>query len=379
MKIWEDYSFYDLVNLESEDENKKYIAKALLTFKTLAKIYQAKIESDQEAMSEHKLVLEYLDQLNHTFELLRIKYLFNSESLKIDMSDSGFMNFVEINALDVEAQNLKNSFILDSEQTSLKEQMITHMFTHESESPELLEKMGKSRFRQLLGQKKHFSFFNEGKLTLKSEDDKYRRYFYHWACFDKRSNMPYIYLLEFDHDLAYPALHEDKDHFERFLTIIKSEGSRAPAAGIVAMAIDQRLEDVHPQILKRICIGPMYSAAFSVGLDEEQTRIFEQGDQDQKFVFHITEQFVFAQGHSIIQNSKMINGILESEKIRQSFYLPKPKNITEYSDFNELEAQKASLIRKSVIMPYKLHQHSGNYYKNHKIISFTPEGEINGI
>ena len=163
------------------------------------------------------------------------------------------------------------------------------------------------------------------------------------------------------------------------MKIIRSEGSRAPAVGIVAMAIDHRLESIHPKMLKRICIGPMYSQSFSVDLDEKVQRFFETGDEGRKFVFHLTEQFVFSTGQSVIKDQEVLENMLAGKRVRERFYIPKPNHVDDYAVFNELEEQKASLIRKTVVMPYKLHQHRQDLYRDCKIISFTKDGMINGL
>ncbi|MCI5137649.1 MAG: hypothetical protein D3922_04365, partial [Candidatus Electrothrix sp. AR1] len=145
------------------------------------------------------------------------------------------------------------------------------------------------------------------------------------------------------------------------------------------MAIDHRLESIHPKMLKRICIGPMYSQTFSAGLDENVQRFFETGDDGRKFVFHLTEQFVFSAGQSVIKDQEILGNMLAKKQVRERFYIPKPTHVDEYAVFNELEEQKASLIRKTVVMPYKLHQHRQDLYTGCKIISFTKDGTINGL
>ncbi|MCI5223384.1 MAG: hypothetical protein D3924_12095, partial [Candidatus Electrothrix sp. AR4] len=226
---------------------------------------------------------------------------------------------------------------------------------------------------------KLFLFFNKGELIPLMNGDTVKKYLYYWACYDKTSNMPYIYLLEFEQDAEAESLEQNDAAFDQFIKVIRSEGSRAPAVGIVAMALDQRIEWIHPKMLKRICIGPIYSRSFSVDLPEDTETLLKQGDEGRKFVFHLTEQFVFSAGRSIIKDQKILGKMLAGERVRERFYIPKPTDVDEYAVFNELEEQKASLIRKTVVMPYKLHQHLQDLYSGFKIISFSKDGTINGL
>ncbi|MCI5191344.1 MAG: hypothetical protein D3905_16500, partial [Candidatus Electrothrix sp. AS4_5] len=322
-----------------------------------------------------------LKKLSYTFELLRIRYLFNSsDSLKIDKSDSGFVNFYEISCLETDLTRQQEQAPVADKRQALKQEIVARLLEKQEDPEDLLAEMAENVYQQGLIREKLFLFFNKGELLpLKNGTSNRRKYLYYWACYDKTSNMPYIYLLEFEQDTEEEALHTSDRAFANFMKIIRSEGSRAPAVGIVAMAIDHRLESIHPKMLKRICIGPLYSHSFSVGLDSELQRFFEAGDEGRKFVFHITEQFVFSAGQSVIQDQKILGKMLAGKRVRERFYIPKATQIDEYAEFNELEKQKASLIRKTVVMPYKLHQHRQDLYTDCKIISFTKDGMINGV
>jgi hypothetical protein len=381
MLDWDEYSIHDLVKLDQQDEHVKYMTKTLTAFRILEQLYELKEERDQEALTEHVIIRSFLKKLSYTFELLRIRYLFHpSDSLKIDKSDSGFVNFYEISRLETDLTRQQEQIPVTDKRQSLKEQIVDQLLEKQKDPESLLAEMAENVYQLGLNRKKLFLFFNKGELLpLKNGDSNNRKYLYYWACYDKKSNMPYIYLLEFEQDGDMEALEKDDVAFDAFLKIIRSEGSRAPAVGIVAMAIDHRLESIHPKMLKRVCIGPMYSQSFSVGLDEKVQQFFEVGDDGRKFVFHLTEQFVFSAGQSVIKDQKVLGNMLAGKRVRERFYIPKPTNVDNYSVFNELEEQKASLIRKTVVMPYKLHQHRQDLYRDCKIISFTQDGMINGI
>ncbi len=380
MLDWDDYSLHDLVALEQRDDHVKYMTKTLTAFKAVEQLYDLKKERDREALTEHEIVLVFLKKLSYTFELLRIKYLFSrSDSLKIDKSDSGFVNFYEISQLETDLVR-RNEQAFEDKGHALKGQVVSYLLEKRQHPKKMLAQMADNVYRKGLIREKLFLFFNPGELIpLKNGKTERRKYLFYWACYDKTSNMPYIYLLDFEQDGQAPALHENSDSFDEFLKVVRSEGSRAPAVGIVAMAIDQRLEQIHPKMLKRVCIGPIYSHSFSVGLPEPMQQLLDAGDEGRKFVFHLTEQFVFSAGQTVIKDQATLGDLLTGERVRERFYIPKPADVDEYAVFNELDEQKASLIRKTVVMPYKLHQHVQDLYTDFTIISFSKDGSIHGL
>jgi hypothetical protein len=377
---WDSYSIYDLVALENKDEYTRYITDTLTAFKTIELVYKIKSERDSEAVEEYAIVLNYLKKIIYTFDTIRLKYLYNpTDFLRIDKSDSGFVNFYEILQLETElAKNTPKPSLADEDAS--KEKLLISLLQKGHDDAGLLTKLARIKYLRKLDGKNNFLLFNEGTLTLKEEDGQgKRKYLYYWACFDRLTNRPFIYLLDFEQDADVPALHEDEAMWKRFITVIKSEGSRAPAAGVVAMAIDQRLENIHPKLLKRICLGPIYSKSFSEELDDDLKEFLLVSDDGREFIFHITEQFVCSFGQTIIKDSGTLGQLAETRKVRERFFIPQPSDIYEYTTFDELDTQKASFIRKSVIMPYKLHQHLARRYKGYHVISFSRSGNINGI
>ena len=381
MLDWDDYSLHDLVTLEEQDDQIRYMAKTLTAFKAVEAIYMLKEERDIEASEEHRIVLFYLRKLYKTFNLLRKKYLFHAtDRLRIDKSDSGFANFYEISLLESGLQTHSEESVRKVTGYALKEKIVSSLVSNNPVSKELLAELAQWQYLNGLRRDDLFLFFNAGTLVFRGQaPTEKRKFFYHWSCYDKSTNRPYIYLLDFEQDSEAPYLLENKEAFDQFLQVIRSEGMRAPAAGLVAMAIDQRLEHIHPKMLKRICLGPIYSPSFSVGLSDDVLRVLNTGDKGKQFVFHLTEQFVFSIGQTIIQDRRTLGKLVAAERVRERFYMPGPADIDSLAEFHELEEQKASIIRKTVLMPYKIHQHAEDVFKGFHIISFTRNGSINGV
>ena len=368
--------------IECKDDYAKYINKMRLAFSILMKVYTVQQDRDHEAEKEQEVVLFSIQKLMNTFELLRYKYLFNQKQfLKIDQTDSGFVHFSEIMGIQTDIPFKSDKLSLCDDVYDIKENMISFMLNNHEQPLDDLEKMSNLKYLQGLNEHELFLFFNPGRLTLLSDEcsDTHRKYSYHWACYDKTTNMPYIYFLEFDQSIESEPLENNMENADRFYDVIKQEGSRVPAAGIVARAIDQRLPDIHPKVLKRICIGPIYSSHFSENIEESVSSVLLYADEGEQFIFHLTEQFVFSEGSVAIKNQGMLSKILSETKVREKFSLPNPESIDGHDMFNELDEQKASMIRKQVIMPHAIHQHIENLFENSSIISFNKEGNINGI
>ncbi|MCI5142222.1 MAG: hypothetical protein D3909_11000, partial [Candidatus Electrothrix sp. ATG1] len=218
MLDWDDYSIHDLVTLEQQDEHVKYMTKTLTAFRILEQLYELKEERDQEALTEHVIVRSFLKKLSYTFELLRIRYLFHpSDSLKIDKSDSGFVNFYEISHLETDLARQKERAPVEDKRQALKEEIVSRLLEKQKDPEDLLAKMAENVYQLGLIREKLFLLFNEGKLLpLKNGDTNKRKYLYSWACYDKTRNMPYIYLLEFEQDGDVEALDKSDAAFDAF-------------------------------------------------------------------------------------------------------------------------------------------------------------------
>lgn len=162
------------------------------------------------------------------------------------------------------------------------------------------------------------------------------------------------------------------------MQVVKHEGSRAPDLAILAAAIDDGLEEIHPKVLKRVCIGPVFSR--HLVRDEEysedplcrgltQLLLKECGPED--FVLFFDDEIVFS------KDQQLIRKLFAASRVREVFHIPE----------DDLEAYKrrASVVHRNVILPHALLQHidgAGSElpgFDECRKITYTEEGELHGV
>jgi len=134
--------------------------------------------------------------------------------------------------------------------------------------------------------------------------------------------------------------------------VLRAEGSRAPDVGILALAIDDALDPIHPKIVKRLCIGPLYTplllAQRPTG-DADAPSMFatllqQHGRRPDDFVLQLCDEIVFSKAQQVTRSLLSPRG-----KVREIFA------ITETDP--ECYARRASVVHHNVVMPHDLLQH----------------------
>ncbi len=348
-----------------EDELIKYFRQIFTTFEVLKAIYRVQFEKGNK---EAQVVYEYLEKLFYTFQVLRIKHLYSDQekNLKLDKTDSGYPNHYDFFSLQTDLRDREGKRYAVPKQNALKREMLDFMFKHGKQPEALLPKMAERVYLDMLEKDKLFLPFNSGMLGAVGKNKKEHLYMCYWSCFNAEDNLPYVYLMTFTSTLpGGDPLHENKEALAAFRETVKSEGSRAPKLNIVASGIDTALDDVHPKILKRIRLGPFYSLNFSENLAPELKELFAHGDEHRHFALFMESEFVTSK-KQIVSSSFFSKG-----KIREIFFVPEHQM--------EFYEKGISGLERSVILPYKLHQHANKLFAGYKVFSYDKKGVIHGI
>lgn len=365
----------DIALLGNKDEYAQYFNQMAMMFKLMIAAFS---RQEENGNSEGQVVREFMGKLLFTIEALRLKSLYDpSHSLAIDVTESGFPNFVEITYL------LNDLITRDQElaklppRTILKRQMLDHMMTKKAPPPlDLQWLVGKRDYLKMIDTDKLFLAFTPGKLTLQFENESSRNYSYAWGCYDPVTNRPYVHILIFDQDKREDPLEPGSPTLHQFMQTVMSEGSRVPDIGILALAIDDRLETMHPKVLKRIGIGPVYSRfllqSSPAGNDERQKNVsplLEQyGERNDDFVLFFRHETVFSE-HQV----QVTKSFWRGPRVREVFYIPQIDP--------ECVAAKASLIHRYMLMPHRIAQHldeCAGQFDRYKKLTYDYEGGVHG-
>jgi hypothetical protein len=153
--------------------------------------------------------------------------------------------------------------------------------------------------------------------------------------------------MTFDQDAGEEPLEQKGAAYAKLLEVLRAEGSRAPDVGILALAIDDALDPIHPKILKRLCIGPLYAPMLlerhPPDPDDPAAAVLgpliqRHGRRPDDFVLELRDEIVFSKAQQVTRSLLAPRG-----KVREIFA------ITETDP--ECYARRASVIHHHVLLP----------------------------
>ena len=372
----------DYALLQGKDDYTRYFNLLSRAFTMLRKLYRI---DGSESSFEANLVYDYLSRLLYTAEALRMKYIHSpshKRMLWLDLSDSGLPNSQDISLLSVDLLHKTERMRELPSAAMLKQQLLDHIFAHGQDSPELLWQLAERTYLQMLEEDKVFLSFmlDEENIRLQpNTKEGVRTYICAWGCYDFKTNRPYIHLMTFEQDPEATPLKARGPNHLKLLEIVQAEGSRVPDIGILAMAIDDALETIHPKILKRISLGPIFTPMLlsqeGVTLDEKHSAMFKllssyAGQDD--FVLLLTHEIVFSKRQEFSRSIFAPNG-----RVREVFHLPE--------DDPESYARRASTVHKHALMPHGVAQHLDEgiketvpELKDARIFTYDAKGAVYG-
>lgn len=361
--------------LSDKDEYGQYFRLLRQAFTILTKWYE-KIGADFES----KTVANALIRLLNTAEALRLKYTYDLEHfLKVDLTESGFPNYLEIEA--VSNDYLRKDEILPTLPTlsTLIRMLLDHLFKYREDSAGLLCRLSQRSYLTALTADKIFFPFTPGELVCQKERTKNgaRQYIFTWFTFDFRTNLPFVYIMTFEQDAREEALEDRGSAWKEFSEAIFAEGSRASQLRLVAEGIDNRLTYIHPKVIKRICLGPIYAGFLMDNYQDNSDKwqqafksLIEKTQCDDGFVMLLTDEILFSKGEVKV-------GSIFNSKVRQVFHVPE--------DDLECYVRGISVVHRYALLPHCLWQEAANNevlrqlgFANFKPLTFNKEGIING-
>jgi hypothetical protein len=342
----------NFATLAGRDEYGRYFDLLSTVIQRLRACYRAQ---DQGATYEAGIVPAFMEKLLATIGLLRVKYTYattGSRPLWVDLTESGFPNAMELSQVQQDLARRRERLLELPVPIALKRAVLDALMQDLAEPPELLAQLSERTYFDLLDESKLFLPFVLGDLTLRSTDADHRSYVVSWACYDFATNRPYVHVMTFDHDIGQDPLEARGPGWRRFVEVLRAEGSRAPDVGILALAIDDAIEQIHPKILKRLCIGPLYTPLpLARGASDPgdapstfATLLQRHGRRPDDFVLQLCDEVVFSKAQQVSRSLLSPRG-----KVREIFA------ITETDP--ECYARRASVVHHNVVLPHDLLQH----------------------
>ncbi len=204
---------------------------------------------------EIQLFKQYCDLILYSIEAMRVKYMYDEDdNMKIDLTDSGFPNYLEFrylfNDLELRKQYQEKLTNVDV----IKDEFLdTLLHRKEPIKKRKLFQAASIVYYTSVEQKFIFNRFVQGKIIKAPEAIK-ADYMVSWSFYDVSHNRPFICFMYFN----YNGKDVNKYRNEIY-QVLKDSADRDMNLDAMAYAIDRKLEDVHPKHIKRIDLGPLHN------------------------------------------------------------------------------------------------------------------------
>lgn len=360
----------DHLALADAHATRRYFAKFDRILGHLDKVAELAAASDRLGKIELDVLRAYLQGLSGTFEALSNKYLMAGRvsallprSLSIDVTDSGFPVYSELLQMANDAHQVDQHLGNLAPAADLKKDMVRHILNELEVPVQLQFALSQRLYYERLAKRNLFWAQNDPAIVwLGTDDDERRRYVVHWAVYDSRVNIPTIYLMLLD-DTGSTALPRDEKRWPRAQSHLMAQSVSALKLLTIAQGFDRDFDHLHPKLLRRIHLGPMYSHAFTrqtgplAGILEDakggagndwalawtvETLLSERVETERKGFFGSVEREIFRLNHF---------GRTEDEtgasEVRRSIILPQRP----YQVLEERDPPGFRGVRKYVVSP----------------------------
>ncbi len=311
--IIDNFGELDSVRFETTDQYIEY-------FDFIKNAFNRLIESLKSRSADNPIEIailkDFLQKYLNTVEILRLKYLFDSDNkMAIDLTDSSFPNYLELRKLDSEKEKAKTVLSKLASKDSLKQEVLDYMFERKAQPLHLLKKLGKITYHEALQNEPHMGLYNPGSMHEIGKNKKgQKKYLYNWASYDSMTNRPFIYILAFE--FTNNTINLQKEGLAAFEDIIKKHSHNSSPLKVIATEIDNAAESIKPKILKRIDIGPIYCKYSKE--NHEISKIVQEKMSDEDYAFFYTSEIV----NSVGEKEEKAGGIFSSTKqLRQIFFV----------------------------------------------------------
>lgn len=255
------------------------------------------MRDDRSPLYKHGLiagiVAEYIARLENSFACWNNRLGF-MESFRIGRAESGFPVFQNVMELENDRRTAGERLATIPKPAELRAEMADFILRHKEFPAALQRSMAERLYLEYVDGGEIFAPFLLAQTARVSVNPKTQRPYYlvHWATFDGSANLPLVYMLTVEDssediirqlvtsdgrlndkvDLPLPVeglLNPDLAH--RFDDFTEKNSAYALSPMTIAANLDKDFADLHPKQLRRVVLGPFYSA----GITEHNSTVSE--------------------------------------------------------------------------------------------------------
>ena len=312
-----------------------------------------------------KVVAEYIARLEKSFSCWKNRLGF-VDSFRISRAESGFPVFQNVLELENDSRQAQQRLANIPEAGELRAEMADFILRHKEFPAALQKSMAERLYLEDVKDGVVFGPFTLARTANVSVNPKTMRPFYlvHWASFDGTANLPLIYMATIEDssesmvgqlvdengklnekvDIPLPVeglLNPELAH--RFDDFTEKNSAYTLSPATIAGNLDKDFPELHPTQLRRVVLGPFYSA----GITEHNSAVAEVLSKVRKpesaWLLTWTIQEVYSKGERPGRK-----GLWSSEKDIQEFYIN--------TDDLEAARQGVSSYEKHALIPHEAYQ-----------------------
>lgn len=235
--------------------------------------YLAKVAAEMEAegrltRTEARVLGRYVAGVVATFRALNDKYLMTGKAeaasrLTIDRHESGFPVAQELMMMAVDAQQADKHLAGMASEAELKDRMIRTIVGELKLPAGLQFALSQRLYFEALKAGGIFWLRNDPDAQWLGQEGERRKYLVHWAVWDSGVNLPVVYLMDLE-DSGKKPLPNDDYRWPQLQQKVLAQSVGGLKLLTIATGFDADFEGLHPRRLRRITLGPMYSAGFTL-------------------------------------------------------------------------------------------------------------------
>ncbi|TGQ71359.1 MAG: hypothetical protein E5V49_07940 [Mesorhizobium sp.] len=312
-----------------------------------------------------KIVAEYIARLDKSFSCWRNRLGF-MDTFRISRAESGFPVFQNLLELENDRQQADARLANIPQAGELREEMADFILRHK-EFPEALQKsMAERLYLEDVKSEQTFGPFTLAQTAKVSVNPKTARPYYlvHWATFDGSANLPLVYMVTVEDsseamvrqlvdrngklndkvDIPLPVdglLNPELAH--RFDDFTEKNSAYALSPATIAVNLDKDFEPLHPKQLRRVVLGPFYSAGITDNNSTVTEVLAKVRKPENAWLLTWTIQEVYSKSEKPGRK-----GLFSSEKTTQEFFIN--------TDDLEAARQGVSSYENHALIPHEAYQ-----------------------
>ncbi len=312
-----------------------------------------------------QVVVEYIARLEGSFSCWRNRLGF-MESFRISRAESGFPVFQNVLELENDRRQAETRIAAIPEPDALRAEMADFILRHKAFPAALQRSMAERLYLQEVQDGQTFTPFILPKTVKVSVNPKTGRPYYlvHWGAFDGAANLPLVYMamvedsspkvvealvsrdgkLNANVEIPLPVdglLNPELAH--RFDDFAEKNSAYSLSPATIAGNLDKDFDTLHPKQLRRVVLGPFYSAGITEHNSAVSDVLAKVRKTENAWLLTWTVQEVFSMAETPVRK-----GLWSSQPAREQFHIN--------TDDLEAARQGVSSYEKHALIPHEAYQ-----------------------